>query len=299
MNFRQIEAFRAVMVAGTVTAAGNILCVTQPAVTRLISNLEREVGFKLFERRRNRLVPTAEGKSFYVEVERSFIGLKQIVSAADAIRNMEKGRLNVVATPMMAYGILPRIIGIFKADYPDVYIELLLGPRELVIEKISSQLFDIAIETPPIKDPAVTEHPLTSESAVCVLPIDHPLSERQEILATDLEGESFVSLPLDSMFRNQTDEIFRNENVTRRISVETHTQQSVCHMVASGVGVSVVGPYVIDDVKGLPLVFRPFQPSITIEYALLYPTLRPTSAITEKFTEYVRQYFDRRFFADS
>ena len=60
MNFRQIEAFEAVMKTGSMTLAGKLLFITQPAVSRLIIELEQELGFKLFERKKNKLVRTDE-----------------------------------------------------------------------------------------------------------------------------------------------------------------------------------------------------------------------------------------------
>ena len=74
ISLRQIEAFRAVMVTGTVTQAAKMLEVSQPAVSRMISYLEYEIGFKLFSRASRQLIPTDEGRAFYDEVERSFIG---------------------------------------------------------------------------------------------------------------------------------------------------------------------------------------------------------------------------------
>ena len=65
MKIRQLEAFRAVMVWQTVTRAAEALHVSQPAVTRLIADLEESVGFQLFSRIRGRLHPTAEGEALY------------------------------------------------------------------------------------------------------------------------------------------------------------------------------------------------------------------------------------------
>ena len=64
VTLRQIEAFRGVMVTGTVTQAARMLEVSQPAVSRMISYLEREIGFKLFIRANRQLIPTDEGRAF-------------------------------------------------------------------------------------------------------------------------------------------------------------------------------------------------------------------------------------------
>ncbi|MBV8836561.1 MAG: LysR family transcriptional regulator, partial [Alphaproteobacteria bacterium] len=71
LNPRQVEAFRAVMATGSVTLAATMMHVTQPAVSRLIRDLEFTLQLALFERRGNRLKPTAEANHLFAEVERT------------------------------------------------------------------------------------------------------------------------------------------------------------------------------------------------------------------------------------
>src|SRR3546814_2005723 len=83
MNFRQIEAFRTVIACGTTTRAAEILRISQPAISRLLADLERTTKLKLFDRGKGRIRPTAEGLAFYDEVQRAFIGLERLSFAAE------------------------------------------------------------------------------------------------------------------------------------------------------------------------------------------------------------------------
>ena len=65
INLRQLEAFRAVIITGSITGAASYLHVSQPAVSRLIADLEHSIGFALFERRNRRLHVKPEGEIFY------------------------------------------------------------------------------------------------------------------------------------------------------------------------------------------------------------------------------------------
>ena len=114
INHRQLEAFRAVMEAGTVTVAAERLYITQPAVSRLIQDLESALALTLFERRRGRLAPTVEAQALYEEVERSFSGLDKIAQAAADIRSLSRGTLRIAAMPALALGFLPRTIKKFS-----------------------------------------------------------------------------------------------------------------------------------------------------------------------------------------
>ncbi|OXH86866.1 LysR family transcriptional regulator, partial [Burkholderia multivorans] len=95
LRIRQIEAFRAVMQRHTVTRAARDLHISQPAVSRLIADLEARVGFVLFERQQGRFTPTAQARVLYEEVERAFIGLDRVAQAAEQIRAMRRGTLRV------------------------------------------------------------------------------------------------------------------------------------------------------------------------------------------------------------
>ena len=70
LNFRQVEAFKAVFECGSMTMAGERLNISQPAVSKLIAALERRIGFGLFDRRAGRLQATVEGRLLYEDVER-------------------------------------------------------------------------------------------------------------------------------------------------------------------------------------------------------------------------------------
>ena len=86
MNIRQVEAFRTVMMRGSMTVAAQEMRTSQPSISRLIAELEASIGLTLFERRAGRIRPTPEGLSFYREVERSFLGLENLAHAARDIR---------------------------------------------------------------------------------------------------------------------------------------------------------------------------------------------------------------------
>src|SRR2546423_992951 len=106
MNLREIEAFRAVYVTGSVSRAAEALHISQPSVSRLISNLESSVKLKLFTRAPSGVEPTPEAHHFYGIVERAFIGLDEIRDAATAIRGLEIGAISLGVIPALAFSVV-------------------------------------------------------------------------------------------------------------------------------------------------------------------------------------------------
>src|SRR5438045_3953839 len=118
LSLRQIEAFRAVVIHGSVSKAAERLYVSQPAVSRLIADLEQSIGFQLFNRGKGFQV-SEEARLLFQEVEKSFVGLDKIAQRAEDIRTFRTGHLRMAASPALGLGLVPGVTRAFRATYPD------------------------------------------------------------------------------------------------------------------------------------------------------------------------------------
>ena len=276
LNLRQVEAFRAVMVSGSITNAAEMMCVTQPAVSRLISDFEFAIGFKLFDRARRKLIPTPECLALFEEVKRTFAGMEHIRRAAEAIGNMQTGHLSVVAMSVTSTGFLPGVIASFSKAYPEISVSLWTWPRDQALEWIVSQQYDLGVITIPVADQSVIVEPFTETDAVCILPNGHRLADKKVITAKDLDGEEFVPLTSGSRFRHVVDQIFENHEAKPVMRVEARSAASICSLVERGLGVSIVGRLALYG-RHNDLIIKPFMPSIPFKAGLVYPSQRPLS----------------------
>jgi DNA-binding transcriptional LysR family regulator len=193
MNLKHIEAFRAVMVAGSMTSAAKELFTSQPNVSRLISQLERETGLMLFQRTGARLVPTSEGTAFFREVERAYVGLQGLANAAAQIRNLGTGRLRIATVPSAGLTLVPRAIDRFQRLHPGVTVSLHVNTSSTVNHWTASQFCDLGVAVYVSEASTCEVELLSNLAAVCVLPAGHPLAKKSVIKPADLQGESFIS----------------------------------------------------------------------------------------------------------
>lgn len=295
VNLRQIEAFRAVMLAGTTTQAAALLGVTQPAVSRLISELEAEAGILLFARGQGRLRPTPEADSLFNEIERAYIGLDHISNFMRGIRR-SGGHLRLIATMPMAHGILPQAIARFHRERPDTVVVVKTVIRRDVQTWLDTQQFDIALTNFPIEYPASATERLAKVRGVCVLPFGHPLADKELIRATDISDEPFIAMAAETQNRLKVDRAFAKAGVEPKILIEAQTGVIICEFVAAGLGVSVVDP--ITARSGLEkLVICPFDPAPEYEFRLLFPTQRARSTDSEVFAKIVTALAEELGFA--
>ncbi|MEO6920423.1 MAG: LysR family transcriptional regulator [Collimonas sp.] len=290
ITLRHIEVFRAVMTAGSVTAAAALLRTSQPTVSRELARFESLVRMKLFDRVRGRLVATAPALILYEEVRRSYLGLERIVSMAGSIRQFEHGQLSVICLPTFAQTLLPAACRRFLENFPTVSLSITPQESPLLEEWLTSQRYDIGI-TETVAAPAATRQTLLfSGDMVCVLADGHPLLAKQKLTPRDFSGQGFINLSLFDIYRQQLDDVFERHGIERRMVIETASAASVCAMVRQGLGVAIVNPLTAMDEAGRGLHLRRFSESIPFNVSLVRPEHRPSSLLADAFAEALQQH---------
>ena len=294
LNHRQLEAFRALIETGSVTAASIRINITQPAVSRLIADLEHAVGYALFQRKKKRLYPTSEALALFDAVDLSFIGLDTIAEAAMEIGAFRRGALHLSSLPAMALDFLPRIITQFCKDRPDTSVSLQIHSSQRVMQSIATQQFDIGFVEIRPEHPAIISRVLYDVPMVAIFPKGHSLLERSVIAPEDFANENFISLGSSYSVRERIDAIFLAHNVKRKMQIETQLSIAVGNMVASGAGVSI-----IDEITALSLrdngfiEIRPFLPEIRYSLQVLLPLHKPLSKLGESFLDIVNSNLEK------
>ncbi|MDF1586441.1 LysR substrate-binding domain-containing protein [Marinimicrococcus flavescens] len=296
ITFRQLDAFRAVMLAGTVVGAAKMLGVSQPAISRLISDLEQDIGYNLFEREGRRVSPTGEAKLLFEEVRRALIGLGQIRDAAIEIGRLRYSRLRLVTVPSLASTVVVDLIERFSRDNGETFVSLEVQSSDSALEWVVSEQCDLGIAAAKMESPSIASRTIHVGASVCILPLGHRLAEAEIIRPEMLEGESFVSFRPDALYRREVDTIFLNAGVTRNLIYEARTTDAVCSLVAAGLGVSLVGPLAIarrgDSPEHRNIVARPFTPTPPVTVSLLWSTNHSMSASAKEFLRTVEQHFE-------
>jgi len=293
VNLRHIEIFHAVMTAGNLTEAAQLLHTSQPTVSRELARFEKVLGLQLFARSRGRLYPTVQGLRLFEEVQRSWYGLDRIVSAAESLREFRQGELSVVCLPVFSQSFLPALLSPFLDRYPEVSLNIVPQESPLLEEWLSAQRHDLGL-TETLHTPVGTEcTALLTLNEVCVLPATHPLAAKSMLTPADFQGENYISLSRSDSYRQLLDALFNEHQVKRRMVVETHSAASICAMVRAGVGISIVNPLTALDYAGSGVAVRRFSVEVPFTVSLIRPLHRPASALPETFTRHLQDSLPR------
>lgn len=291
---RQIEAFAAVVKEGGLTRAAEKLHISQPAVSKLVSTLERNCGFQIFQRHGNRLTMTAEGELLFAEVQRMMVGTEEIRSKAAEIRENRFGSLHVAAFPALCARVLPTIMSDFLRAHPGVRPLVTSRSSSFLIDWVTAQKSDIGFALLAQERPGLAFTRFLEVEGVCVLPPDHRLHRSRIIRPGDIEREPFIALSTDDRSRFLVEEYFRGREHMRNIVAEMQMSEGACQMVADGTGVSIVEPFSAMSFSGGSLVLKPIEPKVYFDLWLMYPTHRPISKMAAAFARFLDAEIQRR-----
>lgn len=279
LSQRALQAFMTTFQLGTISAASEAMNLTQPAISRLLKDLEEDIGFPLFHRIRGRLHRTPEGIAFFEETSRSFVGLDRIQLAAENIRHGHHYRLIVYALPSFASTCMAKIIAEFLVENPHT----ILTAQPIVTDDIIRRVRDLEcsvgiVETRsfPVGIRVLHVH---EERALCILPPGHRLESRAVIEPEDLDDEVFLHTVMGSQLGDVVWRMLVDREIKPRSIIDCRLGYLVQKLVMEGVGVGIVDPRTAQLHRDSGGVARPFSPAligsisfIAHENSILTPT---------------------------
>jgi DNA-binding transcriptional LysR family regulator len=280
-RLRQLEALMAAVRYGSVTRAAKDLGISQPATSRLLSDLAQSFGFALFDRREGQLVPTREVRFLQPDIQRVLDLMEQIGEASQSITERKAGHIRITCLPGFATSHLPIVVAQFLKERPNLSITIEPDRPERILEWIIGEQFDFGITDSFEGHPAVQSTDIDVRT-VCIFPTGHRLQACKVVTPADLDGERIIHTRRDSAFFKSLSDVFASEGCQFSTLVEIRQFTAACALVAQGIGVAVVSELDAERIASEDVQLRPFEPTLPHRLSLLRPTLmRPSMAVQE------------------
>lgn len=290
VSLRPLQAFAEIIRTGSATAAGRELGLTQSVVSRMIAQLEADLGFDLFWRDKGRLVPTKDGLSLAEEVELALAGVARVDSLARDIAGFERGELKLVAPPSFTQTILPDIAAQFLSHYPKVRLSFDSRSVETARMMIATRVVDGGFLKLPVERSDIHVERIVSSETACIMPFDHPLAKYDTLTPEELFAYPLISLSARREVQSAVERAFRNIGRRPTIVVDTTTVGSACALAARGLGIAIVNSMLADSFLGTDLISRPFRPMIQQDYAFATSATSAISRLTAEFMRFTKDY---------
>ena len=289
LTFRQLRTFVEVMGTGSVSEAGRSLGRTQPAVSATIAGLEKEIGFRLFERERGRLVATPEAHYFKEEAEFVLERLSRSARTLQEIGNLDKGTIRIACSPAASNFFMPKVTASFLRSRPHVKASLMMRSSAVVADWIASQQYDIGFaETPPPRQTIREDN--FAFPCLCAMPKGDPLSRKRRITPRDLEDLPLAMLYRDHPLSVQLRAAFESDGVRLNRRFELATQHPALQLVSEGLCYAVcesISAFSHTQIFGSRsgIAFKPFDPTLSLNMSLMVPANRPLSMLADEFAK--------------
>ncbi len=281
MEFRYLESFLVVADELNVGRAAERLHMTQPTLSRQIAGLERDLGVELFTRVKRRFALTPAGEVFRDAA-------RDLVRRADDARRDarraargEVGTLRLRFVQSATFEALPRLLGAFRAAYPEVVLDVETMTTLRQTKALLSGQIDVGLLRPPIQEPAVSTRVISQDPMVVALPAGHRLTKRARVPLEALADEPFV-IYTRSYGPSVQDAIIGHclaAGFTPQVAQEAADVQTIVSLVAAGIGVSVLispTPPIAED----RVVYRPLADKLpTWPLAVAWSPANPAPAL--------------------
>jgi len=288
MKLRHMEVFHAIMRTGSVTGAARVLNVTQPAVSTMLKNCERQLQLKLFERRGGRFLPTPEAQAILPDVSSIFARLDHISDVINELAEGRAGSLNIAASMAVANSYVAKAVATFVSGRPCVTVELMPFTSPQTLEAVLNGDAELGIAFAPIDNPAIETEVLLRAPLTCVMRDDHPLAALDEIDIVDLAAYPLVSYLPQAMLRPVVEEILAAAKVTPDLSVQVNLSLLGMMIARRSRSVALVEPFLLNVIRLPNLVARKLRPVTPLTMVLVTQKATPPSRVMFHFIAHLK-----------
>ena len=285
MELKQLEAFVAVLSAGSITAAARLLDRSQPAVTRLIQDLENEIGFELLHRNGPRITPTQRGIRFHAEAERLVTGIGRIRERAKAIATEEALPIEIVAIPAFASGFVPLALSRIPQHTLPSRLHIRSAPAEIGIQSVLARTADLCVASLPAEQPGLETHALAQAPCVVAVASSDPLAEKEVIAITDLAQRCLITMANPFRLRRRVDQALQAHGVQVSRVIDTNAAMVALQLTACGAGVAIIGPVTAYGVSLKGVEIRPLDVDIPFLWGVFSAVSRPLPETARTFIQ--------------
>lgn len=288
MEIRVLRYFLTVVREESITKAAEVLHITQPTLSRQLSQMEEEVGVKLFRRGTRKISLTNEGILLRRRAEEILQLVdkteKELVEQGEQI----EGRVSIGCGEIASVQLLPELFRSFREKYPRVSFDIFTATADLVKEQMDRGLLDLGLLLEPVD---VEKYDFirfdVKENWVVLMRPDDPLAGKESITAKDLSLAPLI-LPRRTRVQSELASWFGDYYEKLDVVFTSNLNTNGAIMVESGLSYSIVVEGAVSFWDQSKITYRPLRPALTATSVLSWKRSQPFSLASTKFIDYAK-----------
>lgn len=281
----------------TTIGAAEELGMSQPAVSNAIKLAEAKMGFLLFDRISNRLMPTQEARILFADAEPLFLMHQAIQQKAWDLRTGRAGVLRIFATAELSEFLVPKVLRHFVADHPDVRVTLETLRMDDLLDGVESGIADVGVAMKPPTRPGLIREVLIEAEIMCISPINDPLQDLPVLTPYDLRGRRLVGPPPGSPLGAMIGEVFQRSGDYFAPDFEVRFANVASPLVEEGLGIGLVDELTAKSGWHSKFKAHHFRPRVAIPVCAMLPREKPQQRLPHAFIAYARKLMQEQFAA--
>lgn len=303
LTFRQFQVFVAVYDKKSYSKAGELLGLTQPAVSSQIRALEEAIGAQVFEYVGRKLYCTAAGERLKTSINNTFLEMKNLQHDLAELEGLIVGELKIVGVSTAQY-IIPYLLKPFLNLYPKININVNIVNRSNALQRLSNNTDDLIIMGMVPEDKPFISLPFLDNELVAVAPHDHPIFSKTHITANDFLSNNLLLREPGSGSRLALEDYCQKQRLSFKHIMELGSNDTIKHAILAGLGLAVLPKLsILPELKlgSLQVVELPGFP-LKRSWCLVYPSAKHPSPSSRAFIDFIQQnikHFEHYFLKHS
>lgn len=299
-TFRLLQVMKAVADHRSISAAANALHLSQPTVSMQLAKLAEAVGAPLYEVVGRQIYLTEAGWLVVGCATEVLDAVERLDSAVGDLSGLKRGRIRFGVVTTAKY-FLPHLLGPFCKQYPEIEVELNVGNRQHIIDRLKNNRDDLYVFSHPPESLDIDINEFLENPLSVIAPLGHPLLARQAIPFNEFATHPLILRETGSGTRHAIEAHFRHNNCTVKEKMTIESNEAIKHAVMAGLGLGILSEHTLTqgdtaqlarvDVAGFPIVHHWYwvhrkgkRFSLAVKHFLASIKDREPSLITKPFT---------------
>jgi DNA-binding transcriptional LysR family regulator len=266
---RQLEVFVGVALHGSVRAAADQLCLSQPAASMALAQMERQLGMPVFARERGRLRLNARGRELLPLARELLERHAEFGRAGGASGAALSGELRVGASNTVGNYRVDELLGTFVRAHRDVAIRLRVANTQTIAKGVLEHELDVGCVEGPVSNPALEARPWRDDALLVCVPLQHPLAHKRRLQPVDFAGARWVLREPGSATRATSERVLAQLPAGETV-LELDQIEAIKQAVVAGLGIACLPAVAVTDalaagrLKALKTPFLDLQRKLSV-----------------------------------
>jgi DNA-binding transcriptional LysR family regulator len=271
MDFQHLSYFIEVVRQASFSKAAQTLHISQPTLSKIIKNLEDELGVILFNRSTRHIQLTDDGDIFLKFAHLTLSMADDLQVSLNDGKLLKKGKLSLGLPPVIGVSFFPQIIAKFRDLYPGIHLHLIEEGGKIVEQLLRDAQIDLGVVVLPVDERHFDFIPLVERQLSLIVNSNHALAKQEIVHLSELRNESFILFKEGFSLNDRVREACIREGFEPVISYESSQWDLISEMVGVGLGIAllpetVLGRIHTESVKVIPMTV----PQISWDLAVIW-----------------------------